>query len=233
MKDYQAENLKLLKNDISAICKRSGRDENEITLVAVSKTFSVSDILRVHSAGQLDFGENKVQELKEKHAELTDENIRWHLIGHLQTNKVKYISDFVHLIHSVDSEKLANEIQKQAEKTNRIINVLVQVNASGENQKSGVRTNSAEKLCSYIENLSKVNVQGLMTIGMLTDDRDVIRENFKALKNIYDELKTGFKDFRYLSMGMTSDFDIAIEEGSNMLRIGSAIFGNRNYTSVS
>jgi len=233
VKDYQAENLKLLKNDISAICKRSGRDENEITLVAVSKTFSVSDILRVHSAGQLDFGENKVQELKEKHAELTDENIRWHLIGHLQTNKVKYISDFVHLIHSVDSEKLANEIQKQAEKTNRIINVLVQVNASGENQKSGVRTNSAEKLCSYIENLSKVNVQGLMTIGMLTDDRDVIRENFKALKNIYDELKTGFKDFRYLSMGMTSDFDIAIEEGSNMLRIGSAIFGNRNYTSVS
>jgi len=233
VKDYQAENLKLLKNDISALCRKFGRDESEITLVAVSKTFPVSDILKIHSQGQLDFGENKPQELEEKHKEITQKDIRWHLIGHLQTNKVKKIADYVHLIHSVDREKLADEIQRQAEKRNKILDILVQVNTSGEEQKSGIGPASAEKLCRYIAGLDNIRLKGLMTIGKFTDDKKIIRENFQALKKIFDELKTGFKDFKYLSMGMTDDFDIAIEEGSNILRIGSAIFGNRNYTSVS
>lgn len=227
MKDYQAENLNLLKNDIFEVCKRTGRDANEIKLVAVSKTFPVEDILKVFNAGQLDFGENKPQEMKEKHDELRDKNINWHLIGHLQTNKVKYVADYVYLIHSVDSEHLAEEIQKQAEKRNKVINILVQVNTSDEMQKSGIEPAQAEKLCRYISTLNNVRICGLMTIGKFTEDKNIIRGNFRELKNLYDELKTGFPDFKYLSMGMTSDYDIAIEEGANILRIGSAIFGKR------
>lgn len=228
MKDYQAENLKLLKNDIFEVCKRVGRDVNEIKLIAVSKTFPVEDILTVFNAGQIDFGENKPQEMKEKYDELHDKNIRWHMIGHLQTNKVKYIADYVYLIHSVDSEKLAEEIQKQAEKRNKVLDILVQVNTSDEMQKSGVDPDKTEKLCRYVSSLSNIRLCGLMTIGKFTDDKNIIRGNFKDLKKIYDELKTSFPDFKYLSMGMTSDYDIAIEEGANLLRIGSAIFGKRD-----
>jgi len=229
VKDYQAENLNLLKNDIFEVCKRAGRDANEIKLVAVSKTFPVEDILKVFNAGQLDFGENKPQEMKEKHEELKDKNINWHLIGHLQTNKVKYVADYVYLIHSVDSEHLAEEIQKQAEKRDKVIDILVQVNTSDEMQKSGVEPAKAEKLCRYISTLNNIRLCGLMTIGKFTDDKNIIRGNFRELKNLYDELKTGFPDFKYLSMGMTSDYDIAIEEGANILRVGSAIFGKRSY----
>ncbi len=229
MKDYQAENLKLLKNDIFEVCKRVGRNVDEIKLIAVSKTFPVEDILTVFNAGQIDFGENKPQEMKEKYDALHDKNIRWHMIGHLQTNKVKYIADYVYLIHSVDSEKLAEEIQKQAEKRNKVLDVLVQVNTSDEMQKSGVDPDKAEKLCRFVSSLVNVRLCGLMTIGKFTDDKDIIRGNFKDLKKLYDELKTSFPDFKYLSMGMTSDFDIAIEEGANLLRIGSAIFGKREY----
>lgn len=229
MKDYQAENLKLLKNDIIEVCKRAGRDVNEIKLIAVSKTFPVEDIQTVFNAGQVDFGENKPQEMKEKYDALHDKSIRWHMIGHLQTNKVKYIADYVYLIHSVDSEKLAEEIQKQAEKRNKVLDVLVQVNTSDEMQKSGVDPDKAEKLCRFVSSLVNVRLCGLMTIGKFTDDKDIIRGNFKDLKNIYDELKPSFPDFKYLSMGMTSDYNIAIEEGANLLRIGSAIFGKRSY----
>lgn len=229
MKDYLAENLKLLKNDIFEVCKRVGRDVNEIKLIAVSKTFPVEDIQTVLNAGHIDFGENKPQEMKEKHDALHDKNIRWHMIGHLQTNKVKYIADYVYLIHSVDSEKLAEEIQKQAEKRNKVLDVLVQVNTSDEMQKSGVDPDKAEKLCRFVSSLVNVRLCGLMTIGKFTDDKNIIRDNFKELKKIYDELKPSFPDFKYLSMGMTSDYDIAIEEGANLLRIGSAIFGKREY----
>lgn len=229
MKDYQAENLKLLKNDIFEVCKRVGRDANEIKLIAVSKTFPVEDILNVFNAGQVDFGENKPQEMQEKHNQLKDKNIQWHMIGHLQTNKVKYIADYVHLIHSVDSERLADEIQKQAEKRNKVLDILVQVNTSDEMQKSGVEPGDTEKLCRYISTLSNIRIKGLMTIGKFTDDKNIIRENFSTLRKLYNELKTSYPDFEYLSMGMTSDYEIAIEEGANMLRIGSAIFGKRDY----
>ena len=232
MKDYQAENLKLLKNDIIEVCQRIGRNADEIKLVAVSKTFPAEDIITVFNAGQIDFGENKPQEMKDKYEVLQkDSGIRWHMIGHLQTNKVKYIADYVYLIHSVESEKLADEIQRQAEKRDKVLDILVQVNTSNEAQKSGVAPGETEKLCKYISTLDNIRLRGLMTIGKFTDDKKIIKENFQALKKIYDELKTGFSDFKYLSMGMTSDFQIAIEEGSNLLRIGSAIFGNRVYTS--
>lgn len=227
--DYIKDNYSHLKHNIKEICARSGRDFNSITLIAVSKTFSPKEILVVSATGQTDFGENKVQELVKKHEEIGGTNIKWHLIGSLQTNKVKYISGFVHLIHSVESVKLAKEIDKHGKKSGRIIDVLVQVNTSGEDTKSGVELNEAGNLCGGISKLENVRLKGLMTIGALTEDRNTIRENFRSLKKLYDELKQHHKDFEFLSMGMTSDYDIAIEEGSNMLRVGSAIFGKRIY----
>ena len=229
-KQYLNDNYQSLIRDIKETCDRTGKDFNEITLIAVSKTFPAEDINIVREAGQVHFGENKVQELKSKFDILGNENINWHLIGHLQTNKVKYIADFVHLIHSVDSLKLAEVINEQAVKHNRKIDILVQVNTSNEDQKSGIEPEEAGDLCSAISKLGNINIKGLMTIGMFTDDEDIIRNNFKALKTVYDELKRVYSSFQYLSMGMTSDYRIAIEEGANMLRIGSAIFGYRNYS---
>lgn len=228
-KEYLGNNLKTLVEDIKLVCENTGRDFNEITLVAVSKTFPEEDISFVYDCGHNDFGENKVQELKSKYDNLQDKNINWHLIGHLQKNKVKYIAGFVHLIHSVDSLKLAEVINEQAVKHNRIIDILIQVNTSNEDQKSGIEPEDAKNLCQEISKLKNVRLKGLMTIGMFTDDEEIIRENFRCLKSLYDELKYIHSTFEYLSMGMTSDYKIAIEEGSNMLRIGSAIFGYRNY----
>jgi PLP dependent protein len=227
--DYLSENYSELIADIKGVCSQVGKNYEDIKLVAISKTFPAEEISEIHRLGHADFGENKVQELKSKYDELKSENINWHLVGHLQSNKVKYIADFVNLIHSVDSYKLAEEIDKHAKKAGRRINILVQVNTSDELQKSGVEPADAKKLCKEISVLENVNMQGLMTIGMFTDVEEIIRENFRILKNLFDDLKGSYPDFKYLSMGMTSDYRIAIEEGSNMLRIGSAIFGKRNY----
>lgn len=226
---YLKVNYDGLISDIRQICAENNRNFNELVLVAVSKTFPPEQISEVHKLGQRVFGENKVQELREKYDVLKGENIEWHLVGHLQTNKVKYIADFVGLIHSVDSVKLAGVVNEQAEKHNRVIDVLVQVNTSGEDQKSGVEPEEAEELCREISLLKNVCLRGLMTIGMFTDDENVIRENFRTLKKLFNALKEKYDNFDYLSMGMTSDYRIAIEEGANMLRIGSAIFGYRNY----
>lgn len=227
--DYLKENYSGLLADIKDVCSQVGNNYEDIKLVAISKTFSSEEILEVSRLGHLDFGENKVQELKSKYDELKSENINWHLVGHLQTNKVKYIVDFVSLVHSVDSIKLALEIDKYAKKINRVINILVQVNTSDELQKSGAEPADVKNLCKEISSLENINLQGLMTIGMFTDYEKIIRENFILLRNLYDDLKVNYSSFKYLSMGMTSDFKIALEEGSNMLRIGSAIFGHRNY----
>jgi PLP dependent protein len=227
--DYLKENYSDLKADINKVCTKSGKNYNDIKLVVISKTFPSEEILEVHKLGHMDFGENKVQELKSKYDELKSENIKWHLVGHLQTNKVKYIADFVALIHSVDSLKLALEINKYAGKLKKIINILVQVNTSNEPQKSGTEPSDVKTLCKEISLLENVSMQGLMTIGMFTDEEKIIRENFTVLRNLFEELKVNYNSFKYLSMGMTSDYKIAIEEGANMLRIGSAIFGNRNY----
>lgn len=226
---YIKENYDSVIDDIKKVCAETGADFSKIKLVAVSKTFPPEQIMYLHNQGHFDFGENKVQELKSKFDIISDKSINWHLIGHLQTNKVKYISDFVSLIHSVDSQKLAGEINKQAEKSGRVIDILIQVNTSDEDQKSGIEPGETEELCKIISELHNVNLKGLMTIGMFTDDENIIRKNFRILKNLFGELKSAYKGFEYLSMGMTSDYRIAIEEGANMLRIGSAVFGKRNY----
>ena len=234
--DYIENNLIKLRKRIESICKSIDRNPKEIHLIAVSKTFPSEAISSALDFNQLDFGENKVQELVSKQKELADRILNWHLIGHLQTNKVKYIVPFVHLIHSVDSLKLALKIQNEAAKIDKIVKCLVQVNTSGEEQKSGCDIQHALKLVKEISNLENVKIKGMMTIGKLIledadeNERFVIRENFRTLKRLFDEAKSlclKNVDMQYLSMGMTSDYQIAIEEGSNMLRIGTAIFGKR------
>jgi pyridoxal phosphate enzyme (YggS family) len=227
--EYLHQNYKVLIEDIRSICGEFGKDFDKITLVAISKTFPAVEVAELFKGNHIDFGENKVQELIQKQEDLKELAIRWHLVGHLQTNKVKYIIDFIHLVHSVDSLKLAIEIDSLAKKKSKVIDVLVQVNTSGEDQKSGAEPSDTKNLCKEISELENVRLKGLMTIGMFTDNESIIRKNFRTLRNLYDELKPVHKYFEYLSMGMTSDYKIAIEEGANMLRIGSAIFGNRIY----
>ncbi len=227
--NYLSSNYEKLIEAIKIKCDSLKRNFDEIKLVAVSKTFPPEQILEVNKLGHKDFGENKVQELMRKYNELKTYNINWHLVGHLQTNKVKYIIDYVYLIHSVDSIKLATEINKRAEEIHSVVDILVQVNTSKEEQKSGIEINKTINLCSEIANLKSIKLKGLMTIGKFTNDENIIRENFRTLRNLYEDLKPVHPGFQFLSMGMTSDFEIALEEGSNMLRIGSAIFGERNY----
>jgi pyridoxal phosphate enzyme (YggS family) len=234
--DYIEQNLIRLRKKISSICTDCGRDAKEIYIVAVSKTFPPEIIAAAMDFNQLDFGENRVQELISKQKQFEDRIIHWHLIGHLQTNKVKYIVPFVFMIHSVDSFKLAQKINSEASKIKRAVKCLIQVNTTGEEQKSGCSPKHALKIVKEISQLEYVKIKGLMTIAKLMSDekdqmqRNEVRENFRLLKNIFDEISSaGIEntDMKYLSMGMTSDYDIALEEGSNMLRIGSAIFGQR------
>ena len=234
--DYIEANLIKLRKKIESICKASGRNHAEIHIVAVSKTFPADAVASALDFNQLDFGENKVQELVSKHNELEGRILNWHLIGHLQTNKVKYIVPFTYLIHSVDSFKLALKIQSEAAKCGKAVKCLLQVNTSLEEQKTGCEISETLKLVSEISVLENVKVNGLMTIGRMMDDENddaerlIVRKNFKTLKSLFDEIKSmdiPNTDMKYLSMGMTQDYDIAIEEGSNMLRIGSAIFGMR------
>lgn len=225
------KNLLAVKSKIREVCSRIDRDPDDIKIVAVSKTFPFSRIIELNTVGQEDFGENRIRELRDKYYNISFQysgKINYHFVGHLQSNKVKDVIAFISLIHSVDSLKLAEEIDVNAKKIRRIIDILIQVNTSLEPQKYGVASDEAVSLCKQISVLENVRVRGLMTIAKLTDDREDIRQSFRKLKNLYDELKQDMKDFEYISMGMTNDFDIAIEEGSNMLRIGSAIFGERS-----
>jgi len=197
-----------------------------ITLVAVSKTKPIEDILELYNLGHRDFGENYVQELAEK-AEKLPTDIRWHFIGHLQTNKVKSIVPFIYLIHGVDSLKLLKEIDKQAEKNKRVIDCLLQVHIAQEETKFGF--DETELLNSELKQFSNVRIKGLMGMASLTDDINKIRIEFKSLKILFEKLKTQNPELAILSMGMSADYKIAIEEGSNMVRIGSLLFGERNY----
>ncbi|MEO6694006.1 MAG: YggS family pyridoxal phosphate-dependent enzyme [Ignavibacteria bacterium] len=224
------ENYSEVKGKIREICKRIGRDPEEINLIAVSKTFQITGIMELNQAGQIDFGENRIRELRDKYYNISFQysgNIQWHMIGHLQTNKVKDVIAFIHMIHSVDSLKLAEEISVNAKKINKIIDILIQVNTSGEEQKQGISVSETKELCSGISLLKNVRIKGLMTMAKLTEDKDEIRKSFKDLKVLFDNLRKDHQDMSYLSMGMTNDYEIALEEGSNMLRIGSAIFGER------
>lgn len=197
---------------------------DSIHLVAVSKTKPNDLILEAYNAGQQIFGENKVQELVEKEQSLP-KDIEWHMIGHLQTNKVKYIAPFVSLIHAVDSKKLIKEINKRAKQNNRVIACLLQVHIAQEENKFGL---DKEGVIEILESdFPNVSIVGLMGMATFTDNKNQVRKEFKYLKNIYDELKESQPNFSILSMGMSGDYTIAIEEGSNMVRIGSSIFGNR------
>ena len=201
-------------------------NENGISLVAVSKTKPASDILALYEMGHRDFGENYVQELAEKHKQLPTE-IRWHFIGHLQSNKVKTIAPFVHLIHGVDSLKLLKEINKQGEKNNRVIDVLLQAHIAQEETKFGLDEKELKDILNtnsdLLHEMKNLRVRGLMGMASLTDDANKIRNEFKFLKSLFDK----YPSFNIISTGMSSDYKIAIEEGSNMVRIGSLIFGQR------
>ncbi|WP_282630620.1 YggS family pyridoxal phosphate-dependent enzyme [Empedobacter sedimenti] len=214
------ENLKTIEATIPA----------HVTLVAVSKTKPVEDLKEAYTAGMRDFGENKIQEMCDKY-EVLPKDIRWHMIGHVQTNKVKYMAPFVHLIHGVDSLKLLKEIHKQAEKNNRVIDVLLQQFIADEETKFGLDQEEIQHIMQEeIQHLPNVRVVGLMGMATFTEDENQIRDEFKTLKSNFESLKNNFENLTILSMGMSGDYQIAIEEGSTMVRIGSSIFGHRNYS---
>lgn len=206
-------------------------DEHHVTLVAVSKTKTPEDILALYNAGQEIFGENKVQELLPKY-EVLPGDIEWHLIGHLQSNKIKFIASFASLIHSVDSWKLLQEIDKQGKKINRVIDVLLQIHIAEEETKFGLSYDEAKEILlnPELKNLSSICITGFMGMATLTTNEDQIRKEFLGLKNFFEEskqLQTSNIKLQTLSMGMSADYKIAVEEGSTMVRIGSAIFGER------
>lgn len=214
------ENLKTIEATIPA----------HVTLVAVSKTKPVEDLQEAYAAGMRDFGENKIQEMCDKY-EVLPKDIRWHMIGHVQTNKVKYMAPFVHLIHGVDSLKLLKEIHKQAEKNNRVIDVLLQQFIADEETKFGLDEMEIRQIMQEeIQHLTNIRVVGLMGMATFTEDQTQVRNEFKVLKINFDFLKQNFKDIHILSMGMSGDYQMAIEEGSTMVRVGSSIFGHRNYS---
>jgi pyridoxal phosphate enzyme (YggS family) len=212
---------------------KSELDSNKVTLIAVSKTKPVEDIQILYKLGQRDFGENYVQELVDKEAQLP-KDIRWHFIGHLQSNKVKYIAPFVSLIHGVDSLKLLTEINKQAAKNNRVIECLLQVHIAKEETKFGLNEAELDDLVNLSTNqpFNAVRICGLMGMASFTDDMTKVRTEFQYLKTIFDKhakLPIANCQLQILSMGMSSDYKIAIEEGSTMVRIGSLLFGERSY----
>lgn len=201
-----------------------------VTLVAVSKTKPISDIQEAYNAGQRVFGENKIQEMVEKYDELP-KDIQWHMIGHLQRNKVKYMAHFVDLIHGVDSFKTLKEIDKQAKKHDRVINCLLQAHIAEEDTKFGLSFNEIKSILASDEfkKLSNVKVVGLMGMATFTDNKSQIQKEFSSLHSLYTGLAKDYTTFKILSMGMSGDYNLAIECGSNMVRIGSSIFGSRNY----
>ena len=216
----------------NTIIKIKSELPSHVTLVAVSKTKPNELINQAYLAGQIDFGENYVQELVDKHQELP-KDIRWHFIGHLQTNKVKLIAPFVNLIHGVDSLKLLEEINKQAQKNNRIINCLLQIYIAQEDSKFGLSFDECKELLqsnSYL-NLKNICVVGFMAMASNTEDNEQIKKEFLSLKKFHESMVTIQLPLNILSFGMSSDYQLAIECGSNMIRIGSSIFGERNYKS--
>ena len=198
---------------------------NDIVVVAVSKTKPNEDILEAYNSGHKSFGENKVQELIEKHNALP-KDIEWHFIGHLQRNKVKNIIKFIHLIHSVDSYKLLNEINKRAKNENRVVDCLIQVKIATEENKYGFNFEEIDDVLKFSKNLNHINVKGFMGMSTLTNDNNIINNEFSILQNIFNNYKS--KTLNILSMGMSNDYNLAIENGSNMIRLGSIIFGKRN-----
>ncbi len=225
------DNVADVERRIQEACRRAGRDRSSVLLVAVSKTKPVSDIEEVMTTGIVDYGENKVQELSQKY-EVLPRNLRWHMIGHLQRNKVKYLPGKTVLIHSVDSLKLAQEIDKDFAKAGLTADILIEVNAAQEDTKYGVSLEETEGLIREIAPLPHVHIRGLMTIAPFTDDPETNRIYFRKLRELSVDI--GAKnidnvDMSELSMGMTGDYEVAIEEGATLVRVGTGIFGARNY----
>lgn len=219
------ENLEKIKSELP----------EHVQLIAVSKTKPEADIQQAYNAGHRDFGENKVQEMTDKHASLPGD-IQWHMIGHVQRNKVKYMAPFVHLIHGVDSLRLLKEIDKQGRKNDRVINCLLQVHIAKEESKFGLDEEELKALLDSesFREMKHVNIRGLMGMATFTENNDVIKSEFTYLKNLFDSLKQKQEQWPHLnmeilSMGMSGDYHLAVECGSNMVRIGSSIFGERNY----
>ena len=225
------ENLQQVEANICKACENAGRKRSDVTLIAVSKTKPVEMLQTVYDLGPRDFGENKVQEMCEK-MEVLPKDIRWHMIGHLQTNKVKYIVGKTELIHSVDSLHLAKEIEKQAAKQNVTVSILVEVNIAEEESKFGIHKEETLSLIRQIAALPHIQILGLMTIAPFVENPEENRVHFRRLKELLLDINSKNIDnvhMNVLSMGMTNDFKVAIEEGATMVRVGTAIFGRRNY----
>ena len=223
------ENLETVQKKIAAAAERCGRNAEEIKLVAVTKTYTIEAMNEAVLCGVTDVGENKPQEIRDKFDKVP--SVNWHLIGHLQTNKVKYVIDRCCMIHSVDSIKLMEEIERLAVKNGRDIDILIQVNISGEDSKSGIAPEELDKLLDYAKNLTKVHIKGLMTIVPKAEFGDV-RIHFKNMQQLFEDTKKKqYKNVSMseLSMGMSGDYETAIEYGATIVRVGSAIFGARNY----
>lgn len=225
------KNYNEVKKNIEDACKRVNRD-NDVTIVAVTKTFPEKLIKKCIDLDILDVGENRPLEMKEKY-EIYENKVNWHMIGHLQRNKVKYIIDKISLIHSLDSVRLAKELNKRAKKNDLVVKCLVQVNIVNEDSKFGILKNNLEDFLEEIKDLRNIKIVGLMNMAPFYDESENARNDFRQMKIIFNNLKKNKNkhyEMKYLSMGMTNDYVIAVEEGSNMVRIGSAIFGQRDYS---
>lgn len=234
MSDDICQNIDNVKDRIAKACADAGRDPDEITLVAVSKMKPLEDIKTAFECGQIHFGENRARELQDKMEAWDEKLIQWHMVGNLQTNKIKYMVERVNWIHSIEKKKYLREIEKRASRINRTINTLIQINISGEEQKSGCEEEDLEPLLEYAQGLDHVNVRGLMGMATFVDPGKVekVRPEFQKLRRIRDShrhMEASNVSLDELSMGMTNDMEIAIQEGSTMVRVGRAIFGERNY----
>lgn len=232
MNNYLIDNLYSLKNEIREIAVKCGRDYESINIVAVSKNFSSEHIRTLYECGQKSFGENRAQEMIDKYNELKELDIDWHFIGRIQTNKIKYIVQLADYIHSVWRLKEIDEIQKRAESLNKIQKIFLEVNVSGEETKAGLKPSEVDDLIANIvktDTYQNIEIIGLMTMAPYTDDETVIRRSFSDLRKIRNKLQSSYKTIKELSMGMSNDYKIAIEEGATYLRIGTRIFGERPY----
>ena len=235
MSEDICQNLASLKQRISDACKKTGRNPDEVTLVAISKMKPIDDIKTAFGCGQLHFGENRAKELQDKMDEYEQDEIQWHMVGRLQTNKIKYMVERVNWIDSVPKKKTIREIEKRASRINRVINVLIQVNISGESQKGGCEPEDLPKILEYAQGKDHVRVRGLMGMATyITDESEFekIRPQFQLLRQLKEKHQSyngGNIQLEELSMGMTNDLEVAIQEGSTMVRVGRAIFGERDY----
>lgn len=228
------QNLKDIRSRIRSACEGAGRNPDEVSLVAISKIKPLEDIEEACKCGQLHFGENRAKELQDKMDESTNEDIQWHMVGNLQTNKIKYMVERVNWIDSVPKKKTLREIEKRASRIDRVINTLIQINISGEDQKSGCEPDDLRKVLEYAQGLEHVRIRGLMGMATFVDPEDVekVRPEFRLLREVRDAHRNWECEniqLDELSMGMTNDMEIAIEEGSTVVRVGRAIFGERNY----